>query len=42
MFVCESLKEKVIIVAEHDAGAMQEIVSTLKARDFYNVFRLPT
>ncbi|WP_347987107.1 EAL domain-containing protein [Methylomonas sp. AM2-LC] len=38
MFVCESLKEKIIIVAEHDVGAMHEIVTTLKARDFPNVF----
>jgi diguanylate cyclase (GGDEF)-like protein len=37
MTSCDSLKEKIIIVAEHDDISMQKIVVTLERKGFFNI-----
>ena len=37
MIACDSLKEKIIIVAEHDEKSMQKIVAALEGKGFFNI-----
>ena len=37
MIACDSLKEKIIIVAEHDEVSVQKIVAALEAKGFFNI-----